>query len=98
VLPHVAAAYRSLKGARMTLRQRQYRSPLSHLTLVLNRLRHEQINGTSKKSSFPELCAMTAIPYDLRQQLLQTLLAEGYVTDVGKGQIRLTPLGMQAAA
>jgi hypothetical protein len=98
VLPHVAAAYRSLKGIRMTLRQRQYRSPLSHLTLVLNRLRHEQISGTSKQSSFPELCAMTAIPYDLRQQLLQTLLAEGYVTDVGKGQIRLTPLGMQAAA
>ena len=82
----------------MTLRQRQYRSPLSHLALVLNRLRREQDGGTGQASSFSDVCAMTAIPYDLRRQLLAALVAEGYVTELGQGQVRLTPLGRKAAA
>jgi hypothetical protein len=82
----------------MALRQRQYRSPLSHLALVLNRLRHEQSGGVSRSSSFPDVCAMTAIPYDLRQQLLKAMVTEGYVTALGQGQVRLTSLGREAAA
>jgi hypothetical protein len=82
----------------MTLSQRHYRSPLSHLALVLTRLRHEQNGGTSKSSSFSDVCAMTAIPYDLRRQLLRSMVAEGYVTDLGQGQVRLTSLGREAAA
>lgn len=82
----------------MTLRQRQYRSPLSHLTLVLNRLCHEQYGGTRQSSSFSDVCAMAAIPYDLRRQLLNAMVAEGYVTVLGQDQVRLTPLGREAAA
>ncbi len=82
----------------MTLRQRQYRSPLSHLTLVLNRLRQEQNGGTRQSSSFSDVCAMAAIPYDLRRQLLTAMVAEGYVTEHGQGQVRLTSHGRKAAA
>ena len=82
----------------MTLSQRHYRSPLSHLTLVLTRLNQEQNGGTRKSSSFADICAMTAIPYDLRRQLLRAMVAEGYVTDLGQGQVHLTSLGRDAAA
>lgn len=80
----------------MTLRERQFRSTDSYLTIVLQRLRRASV-VRQRASAFADLCDAASIPRDLRANLLRTLVGQGYATDEGHGFIRITPLGSQAA-
>lgn len=75
----------------MTLHQRHYRSPLTPLMLVIQRLHREQSNA------FADICDMTSIPRDLRRALFAALVEQGYATDEGRGRVHLTALGTAAA-
>lgn len=80
----------------MTLRERQFRSPDSYLTIVLQRLHRASI-VRYRASAFQDLCDAASIPRDLRANLLRTLVSQGYATDEGHGLIRITALGSQVA-
>lgn len=82
----------------MTFSQRYYRSPRTHLGVVLERLQQEYATTTRQTSSFEEVCNMASIPRDLRKALLATLVDAGYATDEGHGLVRLTALGSETAA
>lgn len=75
----------------MTLHQRHYRSPLTHEMLVIQRLHREQSHA------FADICDMLSIPRDLRRALFAALIARGYATDGGRGQLHLTALGTATA-
>lgn len=81
----------------MTFTERYYRSPRTHLGMLLDRLRREQRADPQHASSFQEVCDMVSIPRDLRRALLGALLGAGYATDAGGGKVRLTALGGEAA-
>jgi hypothetical protein len=76
----------------MTLHQRPYRSPLSPQMLIIQRLHREQSHA------FGAMCDMVSIPRDLRRGLFAALIAEGYATDGGRGQLHLTALGTATAS
>jgi hypothetical protein len=61
----------------MTLHQRHYRSPLTPLMLVIQRLHREQSNA------FADICDMTSIPRDPARALFAALVEQGYATDEG---------------
>jgi hypothetical protein len=75
----------------MTLNQRQYRSPLSPLALVLARLDHQGA------MDFGTVCDTTSIPRDLRAKLLLHLLSEHYITREGD-RVRITEAGKLLAS
>lgn len=75
----------------MSFRQRQSRSPHSHVKQVLDRLHRE-----TGAHSFAAICDRISIPRDLRSSLLEQLVSEGYVTREGD-QVRLTEAGKQLA-
>ena len=76
----------------MTLRERQYRSPLAPATLVLERLYREQ------SADFGAVCDMVSIPRDLRRGTLAALIDQGYLIAGREGQIQLTARGIQVAS
>ncbi len=80
----------------MTFNQREFRSPHSHVTQVLDRLYRESSAGNRAVTSFSAICNMISIPRDLRAGLLEQLLREGYVTREGD-KVRLTEAGTQLA-
>lgn len=74
----------------MTLNQRQYRSPLTPVALVLARLDREGA------MDFGAVCDTASIPRDLRAPLLANLLRERHITREGD-RVRLTEAGKQLA-
>ena len=66
----------------------------SRVRIVLDRLRRETATGKPATVAFADLCNTLRIPQELRPQLLQLLVAEGYVTEDG-GQVRITEAGRQ---
>ncbi len=59
----------------MTINQRQFRSPDSHIKQVIDRLYRE-----TGATSFARICDTISIPRDLRSGLLDQLVEAGYVT------------------
>jgi DNA-binding IclR family transcriptional regulator len=81
----------------MSLREPNFRPANRHVKLVLDRLHRETTASSRQTISFRTLCTAVSIPHDLRARLLQTLLAEGYVTREDDDEIRLTKAGTKLA-
>ena len=79
----------------MSLHEPHHERTTDHLQRVLDRLHREVTKGSSIARSFVALCNATSIPHDLRAQLLRDLVRQGYVTQDGPDQIRLTKHGTQ---
>lgn len=81
----------------MSLREPNFRPANRHRQLVLGRLHRETEAGSRQAISFWVLCTAVGIPLDLRPRLLQSLIAEGYVTRDDDDEIRLTKAGTKFA-
>ena len=79
----------------MSLHEPHHERTTDHLQRLLDRLHREATKGSSIARSFVAVCNVTSIPHDLRAQLLRDLVRQGYVTQEGQDQIRLTTRGTQ---
>lgn len=76
----------------MTMNQRHFRSADTRVKQVLMRLQQEAGAGSQAITSFAAICDMISIPRDLRANLLEELVRDGYVTRAGD-TVRLTEAG-----
>ena len=81
----------------MGLNEPRRKQPNDYARLVVEQLHRVVVSSGRKESSFTELCDRASIPRDLRAALLQKLLSERYVTQIGRDTIAITPKGTALA-
>ena len=60
---------------------------------ALARLHRDTVRGKPPTLAYAALCIKENVPNELRPRLLRMLVHEGYVTEEGTGQVRLTEAG-----